>query len=100
MTTFVLGKPISFLKNHARRVVLGILTLYLVGVISACMFLLYGPTSDRDIIRIQEKQPPTVNLEQVNALLEKLDRRAPSLRSGSRNPFLDPEGLTATPSTQ
>lgn len=100
MTTLALTRPISFLKNHARILVRGTVILGLVAVISACVFLLYGPTSDRDIIRIQEKQPPTVNLEQVNALLETLARRAPSLRSGTRNPFLDPEGLTATPGTQ
>ncbi len=100
MTPFALTKPISFLKNQARTLVFGIVSLCLLAVIGAGVFLLWGPTSDREIIRIQEKQQPTVNLEQVDALLNTLARRAPSLRVGTRNPFLDPAGLTATPGTQ
>lgn len=100
MEKFELKQPVTFFKKHGRTIMFGAIILFLIIVISACLFLIFGPTSSQDIIRVQGRKQTTVNVEEADALLKKLDTRAPSGYVTTQNPFLNTEGLTIISDTQ
>lgn len=93
-------KPIIFFKQHGRPLTLGVMVLFLITLIVGCLFLIFGPTSNEELVRIQSRSQTTINMERVDALLKQLGARAPSGRAITENPFANPEGLTVTSGAQ